>query len=129
LKYDKNILNHIDQNNIKEIKRLLKTNFFDNAKNGSEAIEVASDFGYLEIVKLLLKDERIDPVNVNNYTIRTAYSNGHSEILELLWKDERIRKTLAYSERNFLILNINPFDNVFEFLTKRDIKNKLNNFL
>lgn len=128
MEYDKDFLNFIDKNNIKEIKKLLKTSFFDNKKNGSEAIEFASDFGHIEIVKVLLKDERIDPVNENNYAIRTAYSNGHSEIIELLWKDNRIKKTLAYSEKNFILYNIDPLDNVYEFLSQRDIKNKIGKF-
>jgi hypothetical protein len=107
----------IEDNNIENVKLLLKDKMIDPAIRYNSAIRYASYNGFFEIVKLLLNDNRVNPADVNNSSICCAFKKGHTKIVDLLWKDLRVRNTLNKNDSELyndlltkeLVNNINKF--------------------
>ena len=107
----------INNNDIKNVKLLLKDKRVNPSNNNNSAILLASQNGHLEIVKLLLKDKRVDPSESVNYAIEYAFKNGHLDIVKKIWRDKKIKLTLK-----------NNNSELYNELIQEDIKNKVHGF-
>lgn len=88
----------IEENNINNVKLLLKDERVDPSNKDNYAILLASKNGYYNIVKLLLKDKRVDPSDLNNLAIQYASQNRHFEVVDFLWNDKRIKNSLMNND-------------------------------
>lgn len=128
----------IKENDIENVKSLLKNKKVDVSAEDNWAIELASTSGHFDIVKLLLDDKRVDPTDNRNWTIQSTYKKAYYDILDsvnkknfnifsfnneyvniikLLWKDERVKSSLK-----------NDDDELYEELIKQDISDKIEGF-
>jgi hypothetical protein len=60
------------------------------SKKGNEAIRIASERGYYDIVKTLLKDSRVDPSDCSNEALVLASKTGNHKMVKLLLNDKRV---------------------------------------
>jgi ankyrin repeat protein len=139
--------NALENNHIEKVRKAIKKDINTLSYNYNHALQVASEFGYIDIfkmllntpanpaydndfaiqissenghtemVEILLNDPRVNPSNDHNCAIRWAYSNEQTHIVELLWKNEKIKNTLK-----------NDNIDLYNKLVKQDIKNKVNKF-
>jgi len=64
--------------------------YIDITRNKNEAIRMASDKGYSELVELLLKDKRVDPTINDNKPMRSALKYHHYDVVKVLLADKRV---------------------------------------
>jgi hypothetical protein len=107
----------IRKNDINKVKSLLNDKRVDPSKSNNWLIQIASKFGFFDIVELLLTDKRIDPSDIGNLAISYAYKNQYFNIVDLLWEDNRVKETLEKNEVE-----------CYQYLIKKDIKNKISHF-
>lgn len=128
----------IKENDIENVKLLLKNKKIDVSAEDNWAIELASTSGHFDIVKLLLDDKRVDPTDNRNWTIQATYKKAYYDILDsvnkknfdifsfnneyvniikLLWRDERVKNSLK-----------NDDDDLYDKLIKQDIIDKIEEF-
>lgn len=85
------------QYNRLEILEMLLREGADPSYNNNEAIQLACEYGYLNIVTRLLEDKRCDPSANNNNAIRIACAKGHTKIVDLLLKNNRVDPSASQS--------------------------------
>lgn len=66
-------------------------------------IQLASQYGHLEIVKLLLNDNRVDPCVEDNYSIKMASLYAHRDIIRELLTNKKVRDSLRKEDIKGLI--------------------------
>jgi ankyrin repeat protein len=83
--------NACHRGNVEMVQKYLNDGI-DPSKDQNLSIQIASEFGHIEIVELLLQDtkNRVDPSASNNYAIRYACANGHISVVDRLLQDERV---------------------------------------
>ena len=96
---------------------LLNNTKINPSKNFNHAIILSSRAGKIDFVKLLLNDPRVDPSDDNNSAINLAYHNQYDDCVALLRNDKRVKNTL-----------INDFPNIYNKLTKEDLKENIKQF-
>jgi hypothetical protein len=74
--------------------------------------------GYIDIVKLLLDSKKINPTYNNNQFIIAAHHNEEKEVVALFWDYKNVRKELQKDDAE-----------IYEYLMKKNIQNKLNFFI
>ena len=84
-----NLEKSVHKNRPKEVEVLLGSNKVDPRNNDNNAIRIAIENNYSEIVKLLLEDGRADP-NYHDSSIRWAASKGYTEVIRLILEDGRV---------------------------------------
>ena len=66
----------------------------DPSDDDNWAIQLASNYGHVDVVKLLLTDPHVDPSVDGNWAIRAASYNGHIKVVYLLLTDLRVDPTV-----------------------------------
>lgn len=77
----------VDNNRTEYLKKIIN---IPGVSPDNELINIASQYGYLNIIENLLLDPRTNPGNDDNYPIRIAAEKGHTEIIKLLLLDSRV---------------------------------------
>jgi ankyrin repeat protein len=110
--------NAIYVNDLHKTKLLLENKNVSPSTIKYEAIIIASQNGFIDIVKLLLKDKRIDPSVKNCFSLCLAAQNNHLNIVKLLLKDSRVNQSkykieaLLSAARKGRFLKIPMFQNI-----------------
>lgn len=69
---------------VQEVEKYFKENDVNPASCDNHTIQLASYYGYKEVVRLLLKDNRVDPTDNLNWAIKKASRKGYMDIVKLL---------------------------------------------
>jgi hypothetical protein len=121
------LYNAIYEENIEKFQSLIKK-IKHNKEKLNKALCYSCDEGKISIVKILLSYDNVDPTCYHNYPIRASYAEEHMDIVEFIWTSKSVKSTLQYSEKNFNIFHIDPISKAFQYLNKRDLKQKISEF-
>ena len=107
----------IFNNDIVNVKLLLKNKKVNPSNNYNWAIYFSSQEGYLTIVKILLQIEIVNPSDLDNRAFRYTNKDTNINIATLLWNDKRVKDTLQ-----------NIDNETYDKIKKENIKNKIKVF-
>lgn len=136
-------------NKLEIIKLFLKDKDMNPNNEDNYALSLACENANIEVVKLLLNDPRVDPTYYYNLPIMYAAENGSLEVIKLLLKDPRVKieddrneaMFLAFRNKNKELVNFlwsldcvkktlkNDKLIIYNELKRKDLENKLNNFI
>jgi hypothetical protein len=95
-------------NNLIEVKTLLKDKAINPAQNNNTAIGSASAKGFYDMVRLLLNDPRVDPSDNNSHSLLWSVQNKYVDVALLLLEDGRVDATIYKNScisKSFYALN------------------------
>jgi hypothetical protein len=115
----------IHDNNVKEIKKLLKNKNIDPAHEYNYAVQITSQLGNIEMIKLLLNDPRVDPSDSQHSALRLAISHDNDELAKLLIKHPKFDFTMSENIAIEYAFNFKKYELVTLLWNNENVKKTL----
>lgn len=111
-------LNAVNNNNTREVKKLLSDKSFSPAKLNSFAIESSIHSNSFETFLILINDERFDPSSMDNNPLFYSIQSQNKEFFKVLIKNKKVinKLKLEWIESCFSFIKDKDKDNMKETL-------------